>query len=140
MLPPRIALIAALARMALREVCQRWQQKLALWAGALVLGLIAVVCLLVAAGIWLAHLTSPLAAALIMAAAAALLALVLGLLARRRPPPSRAAAAMEAEIVGGISRMVGKTRKDAAKVLPGVALGGAALAGLLVALRLFRRK
>jgi cytochrome c biogenesis protein CcdA len=131
-----MALIAALARMALRDTRRRWQRRLALSAAALVLALVAVICLLAALGIGLAQITGPLAAALIMAAGAAVLALALGLLARRRPPPSGAAAAMEAEI----ARMARTAREEAAKLPPGLALGGAALAGLLLALALFRRR
>jgi hypothetical protein len=135
-LTPRLALIAALARLALRETRRRWMRALALSAAALVLALVAVVCLLVALGIWLARLTDPLTAALGMAAGAAVLALLLALIARRA---GRRPGALD-EVAAELGRAARDLGDEAAKLPPELTLGGAALAGLLAGLALFRRK
>lgn len=133
---PRFALIAALARLALRDTRRRWVRVLALWAAALFLALVAAVCLLAALGIWLAHLVGPLAAALILAGAAAALALVLALLAGRRRRRSPAIDGIEAEF----ARMARLAQDEVAGMPTGTKLGLAALAGLLLGLGLFRRR
>lgn len=133
---PRFALIAALARLALRDTRRRWLRALALSVAALVLALVAMVCLLAALGIWLAQLTGPLAAALILAGGAAVLALALALLARRRPSRSPALDGIEAEL----ARLARSAKDEVAGLPPGAGLGLAALAGLLLGLGLFRRK
>jgi uncharacterized membrane protein YqjE len=133
----RLALITALARLALRDTRRRIGQSLVFMVLAALFLLIALVSLAVALGIWLAHLTNPVAAALILAGGSAVLGLLClwlsGVVRRARNP-----------VLGDVKheavQMAATLRDEAAKLPPSVTLGGAALAGLILGIRLFDRK
>lgn len=133
----RLALITALARLALRDTRRRIGQSLGLMALAALFLAIAGVSLAVAAGIWLARLTDPLSAALILAGGSLLLGLLClwlaGAVRRRRN-------AILQEIRAEADTLATGLKAEAGNLPPSVTLGGAALAGLLLGIRLFGRK
>lgn len=133
----RFALIATLARLALRDTRRRIGQSVALMVLAALFLLISVASLAVALGIWLAHLTNPIAAALILSGGSLLLGLLTlwlsGVVRRGRSPGLDG---MQAEA----GRLASSLKGEAAKLPPSVTLGAAGLAGLILGIKLFDRK
>lgn len=133
----RFALIAALARLALRDTQRRVGQSLVLMALAALFLLIALASLAVAIGIWLAHLTNPIAAALILSGGSLVVGLLMlwlsGVVRRGRNPVTQ-------EIRAEAHSLASSLKTEAAQLPPSVTLGGAALAGLVLGIRLFGRK
>ena len=133
----RFALITALARLALRDTQRRIGQTVVLAVLAALFLAIALVCLTVAAGIWLAQLTSPLIAALSRAGGAALLGLIcLWLSGRAR----RARRANLRDLRQEAAQIAANLKGQAADLPPTISLGGAALVGLILGLKLLDRK
>ena len=132
-----LALMAALARLALRDTRRRIGQSIALLVLATLFFGLALASLVVALGIWLAQVTTPLAAALIIAAGAMVLGLVFlgayGLTARRTNP---ALAEMRREA----GKLADFARSEVGATSPLTALASAGVAGLVLGLLLFRRR
>jgi hypothetical protein len=133
----RLALITALARMALRDTRRRIGQSLALAVLAALFLLISVASLALALGIWLAHLTNPIAAALILSGGALVLGLLTlwlsGVVRRGRSTGLH-------DIQAEASNLAASLKTEAAKLPPSVTLGAAGLAGLVLGIKLFGRK
>lgn len=131
----RLSLLSLVAEVALQRGRQRLVRKLILLALAAMLGFLALTAALVAAGLGLATLVPPVQAALILAAGLALLALILVLLARGGRDPLATDRLMDEA-----GRLVGAVQADMRERPIGLPLAGAALAGLILGLRLFGRR